>query len=69
MIRTMKRCPKCGETKHLDAFAKHRNRPDGHQSTCKPCKQEVDRRYHAQLLDDVKLGNLVDPPGSGPGFM
>jgi len=31
-------CIKCGETKPLSEFYKHKNAKDGHQSTCKVCQ-------------------------------
>ena len=32
-----KKCPRCGETKSLSAFHRHRLRPDGHAAHCKRC--------------------------------
>ncbi len=32
-----KKCPRCGETKPLTEFHKHRLRPDGHSAHCKRC--------------------------------
>lgn len=33
----MKRCPKCSQTKALDSFHRHKNRPDGLTGWCKSC--------------------------------
>lgn len=37
MQREYKRCPCCGETKHISDFHSCVSRPDGVQSYCKPC--------------------------------
>jgi hypothetical protein len=34
-----KRCPKCGETKHLTEFSKNRRHPDGLQTYCRVCNR------------------------------
>lgn len=34
---TEKRCPRCGETKPLEAFNRNRSRPSGRQDYCKTC--------------------------------
>lgn len=33
----MKTCTKCGETKPLDEYHKHKQRKDGRHAQCKPC--------------------------------
>ena len=38
-----KRCTKCGDTKGVGEFSKHRSRKDGLQGFCKPCM----KKYHA----------------------
>jgi hypothetical protein len=40
-----KRCTKCGETKTLDAFWKHRKGLHGRRSVCKDCCGDVNRAY------------------------
>ena len=43
-----KRCPKCGEVKRLDDFAKNKRRKDGLQSHCKACKKLVDAKHYRE---------------------
>lgn len=38
-----KRCPRCGETKPLDAFGVDRHKKDGHQGHCKSCRNRTHR--------------------------
>jgi hypothetical protein len=40
----VKRCPKCGEEKPLDAFHRWSKR-DGRQVWCKACRKEYDKAY------------------------
>jgi hypothetical protein len=40
----VKRCSKCGTTKPLAAFHRHRDR--GHQAWCKACRKLYDSAYH-----------------------
>lgn len=40
-----KYCPQCKETKPTDQFAKHKNRPDGLQSSCKGCQHKSAKVY------------------------
>lgn len=35
----MKTCSRCRETKPLSEFGKDKNRPDGHNTWCKPCRR------------------------------
>lgn len=42
-----KRCPKCGETKSVDAFSKDARRPDGTQAYCKDCANARARAWRA----------------------
>lgn len=39
----MKQCTRCGETKPLDEFHRHRGRSDGRYSQCRTCSSEVSR--------------------------
>ena len=36
---TTKKCPKCNETKSIEAFGKHKNRKDGLRFECKECRK------------------------------
>ena len=36
---TVKRCPRCGETKSVDGFSRNRSRRDGLNSQCKECRR------------------------------
>jgi hypothetical protein len=40
-----KYCPQCREVKSVEQFAKHANRPDGLQSTCKDCQHKKAKLY------------------------
>tara|TARA_R110000796_G_scaffold179144_1_gene295710 strand:+ start:256 stop:654 length:399 start_codon:yes stop_codon:yes gene_type:complete len=42
----MKECPKCKKSKTLDSFGKSKNRKDGLQRACKPCKAEYDKKHY-----------------------
>lgn len=48
-----KTCTKCGETKPLDEFYRHKGKADGVQSECKECKRERQRRYYEENRDKV----------------
>lgn len=39
----LKRCTKCGLTKPLNQFVKHKNRPDGFDYNCKTCHNAARR--------------------------
>ena len=41
----MKRCTKCGETKPLSEFGKHRLTKDGHAYRCKECARAYSKKY------------------------
>jgi len=40
-----KTCTKCGETKPLTEFSKHKNSPDGHAWRCKECAKKYSKQY------------------------
>ncbi|QES52697.1 recombination endonuclease VII [Streptomyces venezuelae] len=44
MSETVKRCPRCGETKAREAFAANRAARDGLQAYCRPCAAD----YHQE---------------------
>ena len=37
------KCTRCGKTKALTAFRRHRTRPNGRDSICKACRKRHDR--------------------------
>lgn len=47
----MKTCKKCGETKALSEFNKHRGNKDGLQYTCKACKKAVSAIYYTKTKE------------------
>lgn len=51
---TTKTCTKCGETKPLDGFFKHRGGKYGVRSACKPCVAERRRRHYEKNRDDIR---------------
>jgi 5-methylcytosine-specific restriction endonuclease McrA len=59
---TLKRCPKCGETKPTDAFSKCSNRKDGYQAYCKTCRsadyaanrEAISARRHAYYVANAE---------------
>jgi 5-methylcytosine-specific restriction endonuclease McrA len=58
--RTEKRCPKCGETKPIDAFAKDPTKSGGRRSHCKVCTNSRDmteyrRNYDAAHAEEIRL--------------
>ena len=42
----MKTCPKCGETKPLDAFSKNKSRRDGRDCWCRSCKADGKKKAY-----------------------
>lgn len=44
-IPTVKRCPKCGETKSVDGFHRNRSQHDWLDSQCKDCRRDYNRTY------------------------
>lgn len=49
MEPTRKTCPRCGESKLVDAFGKNRAASDGLQTWCQTCR----RSYHSQNRDTI----------------
>ena len=49
-----KTCTKCGETKPLSAFSKHRGRSDGLNSICKKCGRDIARQYRQDNLERLR---------------
>ena len=47
----MKTCTKCGETKPLDDFHRHRGKAEGRNSWCRECAAEYRRGYHEENRD------------------
>lgn len=60
----MKTCPKCGETKPLDEFHKHRTAKDGRQARCKDCACRLAREW--QRENNVQSHKRVRPDGTIP---
>ena len=42
-----KACNRCGETKPLDDYHRHKGAPDGHRAICKDCVNAASRAYNA----------------------
>ena len=59
----MKTCSDCGDAKELDAFAKNRNRPDGHASRCKDClsKRAREGRKEGKFAKSKPPGGFKKP--------
>lgn len=55
----LKKCSKCGETKPVNQFNKHRRKIDGLALWCKPCMREYARRWYAQTPAPPKM-RVVD---------
>lgn len=50
---TMKRCPKCGETKPLDSFYRNRSQRDGLTCQCKECHRANRLAYNKANREKV----------------
>lgn len=55
---SVKRCNKCGETKPLDQFNKHKNRSDGVQIYCKLCSHAMRTEWGNKNPDKVRINRL-----------
>jgi len=49
-----KTCRKCGETKSLDAFGKHKTHKDGLESHCKLCQKAQKKAYREANKEKIK---------------
>jgi len=54
----LKTCVKCGQTKPLDSFYKHKKSRDGRQSACKECHREYLRNWQRANPDRVRASHL-----------
>lgn len=52
-----KKCLICESIKHFDKFSKNSSRKDGCQSTCKICKNKIDKEYYD--LNAVRMRNQI----------
>jgi len=50
----MKTCKKCGETKDLSQFYKHKEMRDGHLNICISCKKLYAEEYRSKYSDKIK---------------
>ncbi len=51
ILRVMKKCYRCKETKPLSEFHKNKHRKDGVQTRCKSCKKETDAQYRLENME------------------
>jgi hypothetical protein len=49
----MKTCCTCGVKKLLFEFNKHKNRKDGHQTSCKPCNKEYVLKHYYENQEQI----------------
>jgi hypothetical protein len=47
----MKRCPRCGTVKGLEAFGARRHGPTGRKSWCRDCEASAQRERYRHLVD------------------
>lgn len=50
---TMKRCPRCGETKSADWFHRNRSNRDGLSAQCKECCRSYQRAYQEAHREQI----------------
>ena len=53
----MKPCTKCGETKPLNSFPKHKRAKDGRDSWCKACANSAAKAYREANIEKVRATN------------
>ena len=56
---TTKPCPKCGETKTVDGFSRHRRAKDGLQSHCKECAKAENASWRAANPDKARAADAA----------
>src|SRR5260221_8631562 len=56
---TSKVCPDCGKEKPLEAFHKHKSKPDRHAVYCKACKKKQDALYGSTHTEQKKAYNAA----------
>jgi Recombination endonuclease VII len=54
----VKRCPRCGLTKPLEAFPRNRANKDGRMGYCKPCHNQIVRENRAKNHGSVRSAIL-----------
>ena len=54
MANDSKTCFKCGETKPLAAFYKHKAMADGHLNKCKECTKKDADKHRSENLDKIR---------------
>ena len=54
MTNDSKTCFKCGETKPLAAFYKHKAMADGHLNKCKECTKKDADKHRSENLDKIR---------------
>ena len=47
----LKKCSKCGIEKSAQDFNRDKNRKDGLQRYCKPCRNQAKREYHLKQVE------------------
>ena len=65
-LTATKRCGRCGETKPLSEFHRHRATPDGVQNYCKPCMIEQNQAWTA--AHPAERAQTMRKHKEGPGW-
>ena len=55
----MKQCCTCGVKKPLSEFNKHKNRKDGHQTSCKPCNKISTRSHYNENKEQYSKNKKI----------